>query len=257
MQEICNKRENFMSKLCSLFVMSQRVSIKLVAMIVTLALFVASCSTGTPPSEISGTAPSSLKPNLAPVPTSARYYVATNGSDSASGSKTSPFKTLAKAAGLVKPGDTVFIRGGTYMLSTSQKLTRSGTSGARITFMAHPGEKVVFDFSKNSMRTGGIHLVNADWNVVRNITIRYSPQQGIWMDGADHSQIVNMVLENNCGSGLTVYKGSYNIIAYSISRDNGMRTGSGQCSVNNNNAGNADGFGVGGNGGFSTNNEML
>ena len=40
------------------------------------------------------------------------YYVATDGSDSAAGSKDKPFATLNKANKVVAAGDTVWIRGG-------------------------------------------------------------------------------------------------------------------------------------------------
>ena len=44
------------------------------------------------------------------------YYVATDGSDSAAGSKDKPFATLNKANKVVHAGDTVWIRGGIYDL---------------------------------------------------------------------------------------------------------------------------------------------
>ena len=42
------------------------------------------------------------------------YYVATDGSDSAAGTKDKPFATLNKANTVVHAGDTVWIRGGVY-----------------------------------------------------------------------------------------------------------------------------------------------
>lgn len=44
------------------------------------------------------------------------YYVATDGDDSAAGSKEKPFATLNKANSVVTAGDTVWIRGGVYDL---------------------------------------------------------------------------------------------------------------------------------------------
>ena len=44
------------------------------------------------------------------------YYVATDGSDSAAGTKEKPFATLNKANKVVIAGDTVWIRGGIYDL---------------------------------------------------------------------------------------------------------------------------------------------
>src|SRR3989338_2472963 len=44
----------------------------------------------------------------------ATYYVATNGSDSNSGSLSSPFKTIQKATDTVQPGDKVIVKAGIY-----------------------------------------------------------------------------------------------------------------------------------------------
>ena len=40
------------------------------------------------------------------------YYVATTGSDSNGGTQDQPFRTIRKAVGLVKLGDTVLVRAG-------------------------------------------------------------------------------------------------------------------------------------------------
>lgn len=45
---------------------------------------------------------------------SADYFVATNGSDSASGARTSPWHTIAKAAQTAKPGDVINVLPGNY-----------------------------------------------------------------------------------------------------------------------------------------------
>src|SRR5690606_27151509 len=45
----------------------------------------------------------------------ATLYVATDGNDSNSGrSEDAPLRTLSRAASMVRPGDVVYIRGGTY-----------------------------------------------------------------------------------------------------------------------------------------------
>ena len=42
----------------------------------------------------------------------ATYYVAIAGSDSNLGSQSSPFRTVKKGISILKPGDTLYIRGG-------------------------------------------------------------------------------------------------------------------------------------------------
>src|SRR4029079_19805287 len=70
------------------------------------------------------------------------YYVATDGSDSNSGTSTSaPFRTIQRAMNFVAPGDNVQIRGGTYREQVES--TRGGTAAAPVTVTAYPGETPV------------------------------------------------------------------------------------------------------------------
>ena len=67
----------------------------------------------------------------------ATYYVATNGSDSNSGSLSSPFKTIQKATDTVQPGDKVIVKAGIYYERVIIKT--SGTDGQPITFEGERG----------------------------------------------------------------------------------------------------------------------
>ncbi len=67
-----------------------------------------------------------------------KYYVSPNGNDSSSGLVASPFLTIQKAAGLMKPGDTCILRGGIYRETV--RLNHGGLKDQPITFMAYPGE---------------------------------------------------------------------------------------------------------------------
>ncbi|HEY7529818.1 MAG TPA: dockerin type I domain-containing protein [Gemmatimonadota bacterium] len=58
-------------------------------------------------------------------------HVSTRGSDSGSGTSSSPFRTVQKAADVARPGDTILVHGGTY--SGQVRITRSGTASAPIT----------------------------------------------------------------------------------------------------------------------------
>ena len=69
------------------------------------------------------------------------YYVATTGNDSNPGTFQSPFKTINKAAQVANPGDTVYVREGTYRERVFP--LRGGTSeNARITYQNYNGETV-------------------------------------------------------------------------------------------------------------------
>jgi hypothetical protein len=87
------------------------------------------------------------------------YYVSPDGKDENPGTKSQPFASLQKAQSVLLPGDTVYIRGGTYHLSESQIarqeriyacvtfLDKSGEPGKYLNYLAYPGEKPVFDYA--------------------------------------------------------------------------------------------------------------
>jgi hypothetical protein len=90
------------------------------------------------------------------LPTGPAFYVATNGSDSNSGTDVgNPFLTIGKAASVVKAGDTVVIRAGVYREAVT--LTSSGSSGSPITFQNYPGETVTI--------SGADEIPAASWTV--------------------------------------------------------------------------------------------
>ena len=85
--------------------------------------------------------PQSVK---APLTSGPKLFVdAARGNDANAGSERAPWKSLAHATRQLKPGDTLYLRGGTYYEKIS--LTRSGTTNAPITIASFPGELAVMD----------------------------------------------------------------------------------------------------------------
>ncbi len=91
---------------------------------------------------------------LPPVPLSAtvqEFYVAPNGRPDGDGSKERPWDLATALAhpAAVKPGDTIWVRGGVYRGVTapgiSFKSTLTGTAAAPITVRAYAGERAVLD----------------------------------------------------------------------------------------------------------------
>ena len=107
------------------------------------------------------------------------FYVAMNGSDSNSGSQTSPWRTIAKANSVLKPGDTVFIRNGLYDEQISPVC--SGLLGKYIMYKAYPGEAPIIDRSR--LLTNWRHLRgDIYWT-------SFSPQAvGVWEDTFQQSR---------------------------------------------------------------------
>src|SRR5262249_46075925 len=75
----------------------------------------------------------------------ALFVDAARGDDGAAGTERAPLRTLAVALRRLNPGETLYLRGGTYYEKVF--LTRSGTAEAPITICAYPGERVVLDGS--------------------------------------------------------------------------------------------------------------
>jgi len=74
----------------------------------------------------------------------AEYFVAPDGRDDAPGTSLGqPFRTLRRATEALQPGDTCWIRGGTYRETVN--LARGGRPGAPLTLAAWRGERVVLD----------------------------------------------------------------------------------------------------------------
>ncbi|HEY7132921.1 MAG TPA: NosD domain-containing protein [Candidatus Limnocylindrales bacterium] len=71
-------------------------------------------------------------------------FLAPDGSDAASGREDAPWATLAGAQGQLRPGDTLWVRRGTYHLGETD-WTLSGTAVAPITIRAMPGQTPTFD----------------------------------------------------------------------------------------------------------------
>jgi hypothetical protein len=106
-------------------------------------------------------APSPLQ-NPSPHPDKlGRIYVAPNGSPSGNGTAQRPLDLTTALSGksnLIHPGDTIWLRGGTYLGSFTSNLT--GRSQAPITIRQFPGERAIIDSSKS---TAPALTVNGAW----------------------------------------------------------------------------------------------
>jgi Right handed beta helix region len=101
-------------------------------------------------------------------------YVAPTGSDSADGGAITPWRTLQRAANLVRAGDLVIVRSGHY---AGFNLTTSGTAANPIVFSADPG--VVVDSPNPGRTQDGINLEGASYIVIEGFTVVGMPRTGI------------------------------------------------------------------------------
>src|ERR1700743_1765914 len=70
------------------------------------------------------------------------YYVATTTTGTADGSIDHPYTSISTAITKAVAGDTIYVRGGTYNLTSTLNISggKSGTSANPYSLLAYPGE---------------------------------------------------------------------------------------------------------------------
>ena len=148
------------------------------------------------------------------------YYASPGGSSSADGSYTRPW-TLATALGggngRVQPGDTVWLRGGTYRGAFTSTLT--GRSGAPIVVRQYPGERAIIDGAGNS---GSTFRVHGAYSTFWGFEVTYSDPQrsfpadtrharpNIVVNNANHTRFINLVIHDG-GVAFYNYASAYDV----------------------------------------------
>ncbi|MFI8190804.1 carbohydrate-binding protein [Streptomyces sp. NPDC085946] len=123
-----------------------------------------------------------------PPPTSGALYVAPNGTDGAPGTESSP-TTLTSALTRLAPGGTIYLRGGTYRHTQTVTIAadNSGTSAARKTLAAYPGETPVLNFSAQTEDPANRGLaVNGSYWHVKGIVVERAGDNGIFVGGSNN-----------------------------------------------------------------------
>jgi hypothetical protein len=99
----------------------------------------------------------------------ANRYLAPGGSDAAAGTIDAPWATLGAAAPRLRPGDTLWVRGGHYA-AAEVDWTAAGTASDPITVRGYPGERAVFDGAGSEDRFLWLHG-GAAWLVLRDFVV--------------------------------------------------------------------------------------
>lgn len=143
------------------------------------------------------------------------YYVATTGSDEADGSIGAPWATLTYAASQLEPGDTLYLRGGTW--NEYLNVPNSGSPGRMITYEAYPGETPIVDGDGIWIADmyGVVNIRNKSYIRIKGLTVRNGNYPGQDVAGiaarlnVSHIEILNNTITNMncsgilCGSGYT------------------------------------------------------
>lgn len=122
---------------------------------------------------------------------STTYYVSTSGSDFNPGTIDQPLRTINAGVKLLTPGDTLYIRGGTYQ----EEVNINGYNGSAnnyYTIKNYNNEKVVMiggDSISSSPYDHGFEFQNSSfWNIDG---IEFSTYQGagVWLNGVNNSSV--------------------------------------------------------------------
>jgi hypothetical protein len=147
----------------------------------------------------------------------AEWYVTANGSDSGAGTQSSPM-SLSKALSGSTParaGDTIWLRGGTYLGSYTTYL--SGTASAPIVIRAYPGERVVLDGNNAAAKQSGVVLsiygANTTWwgfeimssDSSRDFSDGPHIPVGVLVNESQNIKLINLIVHDLPGAGFGVW----------------------------------------------------
>lgn len=136
------------------------------------------------------------------------YYVAISGDDSNAGTRDRAFKSIEKAIEVVQPGETILIRGGTYLLSNTITIKKSGSRGNLINLCAYPGQIPILDFSNGSASSNGLKIKASFWHV-KGLVIQNAGEKGIRISGSNNI-IENTTTRTNGDGGIKLHDGAAN-----------------------------------------------
>ncbi|NYV78312.1 right-handed parallel beta-helix repeat-containing protein, partial [Streptomyces sp. UH6] len=130
--------------------------------------------------------------------------VAPDGSDErGDGSLTRPYATLGKAVGLVRPGQTIALRGGTYRPSEPVTIDTDGTAARPVLLTAYRGERPVLDVSAVPEGRWAV-TQRADHWTVRGLEVRGSSSHAWVCSGCAHDVFDGLTMHHNAESGLVL-----------------------------------------------------
>ena len=135
----------------------------------------------------------------------AGLWISPTGSDQAPGTKDKPLQSLKAAHDLATPGSTIWVSPGTYALSDTVKISRSGQPDKPILLSAAPGARPVFDFSaqaRGASAARGLQISGDYWHI-RGIEVINAGDNCINISGSNNT-IERVVIHGCCDTGLQI-----------------------------------------------------
>jgi|GEM_PF-980498 len=175
-------------------------------------------------------------PTPAPVPTPTAgntYYVATTGSDTNPGTETQPFRTLARGVSVLAPGDTLYVKSGTYAESLEDNIPGGSSWSAPVTVAAYPGHTVTLKPNPGAEFVlhfqGPQQYIVIDGLIIDAINTTYDAVKitggGEASGPAHHIRLIRSEVKNSPGQGVqTSWFADFNEFINSNFHDNGLKT---------------------------------
>ncbi len=133
------------------------------------------------------------------------YYVASEGSDGNPGTLEQPWRTVQYAADNLAPGDTAYLRTGTYHEHVI--FTHSGSPEKMITLSVYPGETATLDGEGFDLwNWGGIIDLSGQHHIrVSGLRIINSAYGGVFADGGRDFVVDYLYTHNTASSGIAFF----------------------------------------------------
>jgi len=138
--------------------------------------------------------------------TNGDFYVANNGTDTNDGSFAHPFYNIQRAVDLAQPGNTIYVRGGTFPYVNTIRITNSGTALAPINLFAYPGEHPMLDYSSQPIGNdsrGMYVLTNASYWYIKGLDIGHCGDNAVKVEGS-YNTFELCVFHDNQDTGLQI-----------------------------------------------------
>jgi hypothetical protein len=154
-----------------------------------------------------------------------QWYVSPNGTNSGDGSRENPWdlETALSQPDVVEPGDTIFLRGGTYRIEGTLESNLRGISIAPIVVRQYPGERAVIDTGdswNNRIVVGGAYTWYWGFEIMSSATDRWGDpytgnpvlERGYSMEVSDDNvpgiKFINLIIHDTGLNGIGFWTGA-------------------------------------------------
>jgi hypothetical protein len=154
---------------------------------------------------------------IANILSSETYYVSPDGNDNYSGSRDNPFASIQEGHDRVQPGDTLYLRGGTYYPSARTNFTKDGGTDSYYVVLSFPGELPIIDgenipdgnINHGSTTTWAFNNANY-WKIIGPIKLTNGRGAGVYIEGGN----LEFKLIESCYNGKRASRAGHGFIVW-------------------------------------------